>query len=260
MTIETSQHGAVLLVTINRAEAMNCLDQDTNERLSLVWKAFEADPSLLVAVLTGAGNRAFSAGADLRTFIPAFRERVLEGDESAVWNFGGGLARGMNISKPIIAAINGHALAGGLEMALACDIRLCSPNATFSLAEAKWALVPGAGGTQRLPRAIPMTHAMEMLMTGDPINAELAERIGLVSRVVPQEELLPEALRVAQRIAENGPLAVGAIKRLVQMAVTDPLNGMEAEHEALLQVMKSEDASEGPRAFQEKRQPRYSGK
>lgn len=259
MTVKTLRADHVLQVTIDREQAMNSIDEDTNRRLADVWSEFEHEPDLRAAVLTGAGSKAFCAGADLTTLIPSFREKVLK-QEPATWEFGGGLARGRTLSKPIVAAINGHALAGGLEMALACEIRLCAPNATFSLAEVKWALIPGAGGSQRLPRTIPMTHAMEMLLTGDPIDAETAARIGLVSRIVPPDRLLPHAMELAKKIAQRGPLAVAAIKRLAYHAIGEETTGMEMEHDLLLQVMRSEDAAEGPRAFVEKRAPQYHGR
>jgi enoyl-CoA hydratase/carnithine racemase len=259
VTVRITRADHMLQITIERQQAMNSIDEDTNGRLAEIWSEFESDPGLRAAVLTGAGSKAFCAGADLSTLIPSFRKKVLDGEE-VTWAFGGGLARGLELTKPVIAAINGHALAGGLELALACDIRLCSPNATFSLAEVKWALIPGAGGTQRLPRTIPMTHAMEMLLTGDPIDAETAMRIGLVSRIVPQDTLLSDAMALAKKIAERGPLAVACIKRLAYHAIGADQAGMDLEHRLLLQVMRSEDAAEGTRSFLEKRAPRYVGK
>lgn len=259
MTVTTVRADGVLQITIDRPGSMNSLDEQTDDLLANVWKDFEGDDELRVAVITGAGPKAFCAGADLATLIPSFRQKVLDGQD-VTWAFGGGLARGLDLSKPVIAAINGHALAGGLEIALACDIRLCSPNATFSLAEVKWALIPGAGGTQRLPLVVPMTHAMEMLLTGDPIEAETAVRIGLVSRIVSQEALLPEAMALAKKIAQRGPLAVRAIKKLAYVAAGSSSGGMGLEHDLLLQIMRSQDAAEGSRSFVEKRAPRYLGK
>jgi len=191
--------GPVGIATVNRPEAMNAIDSATNSQLQDVWRQFDADPALRVAVITGAGDRAFCAGADLKQLIPEIRERTRRGVDQ-VWN-SGGLTRGFRTDKPIIAAINGHCLAGGLELALACDIRVCSPNARFGLSEVRWAIIPGAGGTQRLPRAVPVGIAMEMILTGEPIDAEEAYRVGLVNRVVPLPELLPAALRPAETIA-----------------------------------------------------------
>lgn len=256
MSIRTETVGRVLVVTIDRPNAMNALDPPTNDAMRSVWQVFETNSDLRVAVLTGCGRKAFSAGADLKAFVPSFRAKVLAGDDDLVWDLGGGLARGLNLTKPVIAAINGHALAGGLEMALACDIRVCSPNATFALTEPRLGLCPGAGGSQRLPRMIPLSMAMEMLLSGDPIDAETALRVGLVNRVVPAEELVKACTSLAQRIAERGPLAVTMIKRLVYEGLRAGLErGLECEHEAFFHLMRTEDGAEGYAAFAEKRPP-----
>ena len=259
MPIRTATQGSILEVTIDRPEAMNALDAPANRELRDTWKRFAAAPDLHVAILTGAGDKAFCAGADLKTLIPAYRQAALTGGETD-WHFGGGLARGLDLSKPIIAAVNGHCLAGGLEMALACDIRICSPNATFGLAEVKWAIIPGAGGTQRLPRAVPLGMALQMILTGDPIDAGEALRVGLVNRIVALEELLPTAHEIAGRIAARGPLAVRAAKRAVVEGLGKSLAaGMELELALFREVSRSEDAQEGPRAFAERRLPHYKG-
>ena len=260
MAIIATVMGPLLEVTIDRPEAMNALDAAANAELGRIWRRFNGDSALQVAILTGSGDKAFSAGADLKTLIPSYREGAL-GQQTVDWHFGGGLARGLEIEKPIIAAINGHCLAGGLEMALACDIRLCSPNATFGLAEVKWAIIPGAGGTQRLPRAVPLSMAMEMILSGDPINAAEALRIGLVNRILPLGELMPAARELGQRIAARGPLAVRAAKRAVSEGLAQGLAaGMALEDALFRQVAASEDAKEGPRAFAEKRVPVYRGR
>ena len=248
----------VAVLTIDRPEARNALDPEHQQALGDAVAAFEADDELLVAVLTGAGDTTFSAGADLKRLIPTYRDRVRAGEDPP-WNFGGFTAT--ERAKPLIAAVNGHALAGGLEMALACDIRVCSDNATFGLAETKWAIIPGAGGTVRLPRAVPLGLAMEMILSGEPIDAAEAHRVGLVNRVVALEELVPTALRIARGIADRGPLAV----REARARVLDGLGlehdeAMAREHEAFLRVMRTDDALEGPAAFAEKRPPRYRGR
>ena len=254
MTIVTRTDGATLEITMDRPRAMNCLDAEANAELHRTWHRFNADPSLHVAILTGAGDKAFSAGADLKTLIPAY-------DGQADWNFGGGLARGLVIEKPLIAAVNGHCLAGGLEMALACDIRICSPNARFGLAEVKWAIIPGAGGTQRLPRSVPLGMALEMIMTGDPIDAQEALRIGLVNRIVPLPDLMSSARELAARIASRGPLAVRAARNSIYHGLAHGMEaGMQYEHERFREVAKSEDAKEGPRAFAEKRPPAFEAR
>jgi len=260
MTILAKITGPLLEVTIDRPEAMNALDAAANAELGRVWRHFNEDPALRVAVLTGAGDKAFSAGADLKTLIPSYREGAL-GQAEVDWHFGGGLARGLEIEKPVIAAVNGHCLAGGLEMALACDIRLCSPNATFGLAEVKWAIIPGAGGTQRLPRAIPLGLALEMILSGDPIDAAEAFRVGLVNRILPLDQLLPTARELAGRIAARGPLAVRAAKRAALEGLARGMAaGMAFEDKLFREVAASEDAREGPLAFAEKRVPRYQGR
>ena len=247
----------VLVITIDRPEARNALDPEHQQALGDAVAAFEADDARAVAVLTGAGPT-FSAGADLKTLIPAYRDAVRAGEDPP-WNFGGFTATVRH--KPLLAAVNGHALAGGLEMALACDIRIAGPDATFGLAETKWALIPGAGGTVRLPRAVPPSLAMEMILSGDPIDAAEAHRVGLVNRVVPTADLLDTALELARRIASRGPLAV----RLARERVLDGLShdhdtAMAREHEAFLVAMRSDDAVEGPTAFAERRAPHYRGR
>lgn len=260
MTISTTVNGAVLEVTIDRPKVMNSLDAEANAELRKVWLRLNEDSSLYAAILTGAGDRSFSAGADLRTLIPAFSQSART-KQPLDWEFGGGLARGLVLKKPVIAAVNGHCLAGGLEMALACDIRICSPNATFGLAEVKWAIIPGAGGTQRLPRAVPLGMAMEMILTGDPIDANEALRIGLVNRVLPLEQLLPSARELAQRIAARAPFAVQAAKKSVFFGLARGFDlGMELENDLLREAGATDDAIEGTRAFMEKRQPKYCGR
>lgn len=259
MSIDVEVSRSVMLITINRPEAMNALDAAANQELGEVWDRFSASADVHVAVLTGKGDKSFSAGADLKSLIPAQRAAVKSGN-TTTWGFGGGLARGRVLTKPVIAAVNGHCLAGGLEMALACDIRICSPNAKFGLAEVKWAIIPGAGGTQRLPRAIPLGMAMEMILTGDPIDASEALRVGLVNRIVPQNELVGSALELAGRIAARGPLAVRGARRAIYNGLgRDFEAGMAFEEFIFNEVMRTEDAAEGPRAFAEKRAPNFKG-
>lgn len=255
MSIDVERDGHVAVITINRPEASNALDPAHDEALGAAVAGFEADEQLRVAVLTGAGDTVFSAGADLKTLIPAFRDRVRAG-ETPPWNFGGFTAHAR--TKPMIAAVNGHALAGGCEMALACDIRLASPNATIGLAETRWALIPGAGGTVRLPRAVPLGLAMEMILTGDPIDAAEAHRVGLVNRVVPAQSLRGEALALAHRIAARGPVAVRAARASVLEGLgADEATAMANEFRHFVGVLRTDDAVEGSTAFTEKRDPVY---
>ena len=259
MPIRYEVDDAVVVITIDRPQAMNALDPEHNDALTEAFARYEDDESLRAAVLTGAGEKAFSAGLDLRTFVPPYRDAFRRGEDPP-WILGGITADADN-GKPKIAAVNGHALAGGLEMALACDIRYASPNASFGLAETKWAIIPGAGGSQRLPRAIPLGPAMEMIMSGEPIGADDALRWGLVNRVVPIDELLPTALAVAHSIAAKGPLAVRAAKTSVLEGLSVGLaEGLERERRRFAEIMRTDDAIEGATAFSEKRAPIYKGR
>ena len=258
MPIRYEASGAVVIITIDRPEAMNALDPAHNEALTGAFERFEREDSARVAVLTGAGNAAFSAGADLRRLIPPFHDAVRAGG-SPPWALGGITDKAIN--KPTIAAVNGHALAGGLELALACDIRIASVNATFGLAETKWGLIPGAGGTQRLPQVVPLGPAMEMILTGEPIDAGQALRWGLVNRVLPSDRLLPEAIAMASTVAARGPLAVRAARAAVVEGLGCALaDGLGLERKHFLDIMRTGDAVEGARAFAEKRPPQFEGK
>lgn len=259
MPIRYDVTGAVVVITIDRPEAMNALDPEHNDALAAAFARYEEDDSLRAAVLTGAGGKAFSAGADLKRLIPPFRDAVRAG-QSPPWVIGG-ITAATEGRKPKIAAVNGHALAGGLELALACDLRLASANATFGLAETRWAIIPGAGGTQRLPRAIPLGPAMEMILTGDPVGAEDALRWGLVNRILPRDRLLPAAIEVAAAIAARGPLAVVAARRCVLAGLDLGLTaGLELERREFLEIMRTDDAVEGATSFSEKRAPVYKGR
>jgi enoyl-CoA hydratase/carnithine racemase len=259
MSIDYEIDGRVARITINRPQTMNAIDSSHNAELAQAWRRLNEDGEVRVGVLTGAGARAFCAGADLKELIPAHHRAVRAGLRDP-WSMGG-MTFEPHFGKPMIAAVNGHALAGGLELALACDIRICSPNATFGLAETKWALIPGAGGTQRLPRTVPLGWAMEMILTGDSIDAETAFRIGLVNRVLPQGELLDAAMRLAAAIARRGPLAVTAARRAILEGLTLGLaGGLNNEREIFFEIMKSEDAIEGARSFAEKRDPKFHGR
>jgi E-phenylitaconyl-CoA hydratase len=256
MAIIFERNGPVATITLNRPEKMNALDPATYEEITQAFADIERDRDILVGIITGAGDRAFTAGADLKLMHTGDESGGGGGGEWAPWrpdrwDFG------LTTSKPLIAAVNGYALAGGLELALICDIRIASPNAIFGTPEVKWNLLHGFGA-YRLPRIISLSHAMEMLLTGEFIDAETALRIGLISRIVPTDELIPEAERVAGRIAANGPMAVRMTKELV-------LNGLTAtpgEHFRLMKeyyarVDATADQAEGLQAFREKRAPNY---
>lgn len=257
MSIDFERRGAIALVTINRPDAMNALDVEHDRALAEVWKEFEADATLLVAVLTGAGDRAFCSGGDLKTYMPWRRDLALHGTESTI-SFGG-MTLADEITKPVIAAIQGHCIAGGLELAMVCDVRICTGDAKFGLAEVRWGVLPGGGGTQRLPRLIPIGCALEMILTGEAIGAERAERIGLVNRIVTADVLLDEAFVIAERIAANGPLAVKAAKWAVLHGLDRSLgDGLALEGALQKQLLQSADAEEGLRAFAERRRPVYA--
>lgn len=261
--IKTATDGAVLTVTIDRPAARNALSRAMSVELVAAWVAFRDDPALRVAVITGAGETAFCAGADLKevaAFYAAMTpiERRDRGEREPGL---GGLTRNLDVGKPVIAAINGHCLAGGLEIALACDLRVAAEHATFGLPEVRRGIIPGAGGTQRLPRLIPEAVALELLLTGDPIDATTAHRLGLVNRVVPAAELADAANELAQRIAANAPLAVQAIRAAVRNGRQLPLvEALRIEQFYAEPVRATADAREGIQAFIEKRPPRFEGK
>jgi E-phenylitaconyl-CoA hydratase len=248
----------IATVTLNRPEAMNSLDPDTLNELNNAFQRANADDDVRVVVLTGAGDRAFCTGSDLKKTMPpkeSFAELTF-GKPKWLYPF-----VGIEIDKPAICAVNGYALAGGMELALTCDIRIASTNAQFAQSEVCVGSIPAAGGTQRLSRTVGRSDAMLMMLTGDRIDAEQALRIGLVSRVVPPEALARTAREIAQRIAANAPLAVRAVKRLVRDGLDLPLlAGIQLEQFALGLLRDTEDRIEGRRAFQEKRPPSYRGR
>jgi enoyl-CoA hydratase/carnithine racemase len=260
MPIIFEKREKIAIITINRPEAMNSIDPETSEELSRAWMDFRDDPQLWVAIFTGVGDRAFSAGADLKKMIP-FLAR-LSPIERREWEEKypglGGITRGLNIWKPIIAAINGFCLAGGLEMALACDLRVAADHSTFGFMEVSRGIIPGAGGTQRLPRTIPLGRAMEMILTAERINAEEALRLGLVNRIVPLSQLMDTAMEMAAAILKNAPLAVRAAKEAILRGLDIGLEeGLRLESVLQSYLLTTADAVEGPRAFAEKRPARF---
>ena len=255
--VKTVQDG-VAIVTLNRPEAMNSIDPESNEQLLAIWDQVSSDEEIRVVVLTGAGERAFCTGADLKKTMPpadsAARQVFRAGTRHS--NFGT-----LQTDKPVIAAINGYALGGGLELALLADIRICSENAQFGLPEVRVGSIPGAGGTQRLIRAVGQSDAMWMLLTGDRIDANEALRIGLVSKVVPLSALQQTAINLARAMAANAPLAMTAAKRLAMTGRELPLaGGLELERQAFGVLRDSEDRLEGRRAFAGKRAPVFRGR
>jgi len=253
----------IAILTINRPEAMNSLDRETLDQLNMAWIDFRDDPDLWVAIITGAGDKAFCAGADLKGIGEYYSSMTpIERKEKAEKGPGvGGITRNLEIWKPIIAAINGHCLAGGLEIALACDIRIAAETATFGLTEVSLGIMQGAGGTQRLPRLISLAKSLEMILCAERIDAQEALKIGLVNSVVPLEEVFAEAVRTAERICKNAPLAVRAAKEAIYRGLEFPLaEGLRLEQFLAEPIRQTEDAKEGPRAFSEKREPQFRGK
>ncbi len=253
--IRYEKEGQVAVITLDRADRLNAVDGKTSQELLEAWEDFRGDDSLRVAILTGMGEKAFCTGMDLVATASGDNQF---GAEAVAF---GGFTKRFTVYKPIIAAINGFCLAGGLELALACDIRICTTEARFGFPEVRWAIMPGAGGTQRLPRAIPQAWANYMILTGDQIDAATASSIGLVSHVVPREELMDRARQIAATICERGPLAVRAAKEAIIRGQDMPLDhGLEFEDLAFIRLQASDDAKEGPRAFAEKRKPNYTGR
>lgn len=248
--------GAVAVLTINREPQLNAINAQTSSEMYRAWEDFRDDDNLRVAILTGMGQKSFSTGMDL--VATAKGENQFEGGRPVPF---GGFTKRMPIYKPIIAAINGFCLAGGMELALACDIRICTPEARFGLPEVRWAIMPGAGGTQRMPRAIPQAWANYLILTAEQIDAETALRAGLVSHIVPKDELMDRAHQIANTICERGPLAVRAAKEAISRGLDMPLDhGLAFEDLLLGRLMATQDAKEGPRAFAEKRKPEYQGR
>lgn len=248
--------GHVATITLNRPEAMNSIDPETRAELAETCARIDSDPNIRVAILTGAGDRAFCTGADLKKTLPpaeTFAQLSFgEGGETSMARFG--------ISKPMIAAINGYCVGGGLELALTCDILIASEGARFSVPEVRIGSIPGAGGTQRLPRRIGWSDAMLMLLTGDQFDADEALRMGLVSKVVSSAELLDVANNIAARIARNAPLSVRAVKHLAQMGQDMSLeHGIDTEYYVWGTLRDTQDRIEGRVAFAEKRAPVFRG-
>lgn len=245
----------VAVVTLNRPDVHNAVDEATRVQLAAVMATVAADPAIGVVVLTGAGSRAFSAGMDLREFATTpmsvtARRRQRRARANPLADF----------AKPIIAAVNGVAIGFGLELVLQCDIVIAAENATFALAEVRRGIIPGGGGTQRLARRIGQGRAMEMILTGRTVDAELALRYGLLEYVVPAEELMARAQALSREILVNAPVAVQLAREAVRRGIEMPLaDGLRLEEDLLAVAMGTQDSREGPEAFAQKRLPLWRG-
>ena len=256
MAIDYKKEGRIAIFTIDRPEAMNAMNMEAVRELHEAMVDFRDDPDLWVGIITGAGEKAFCAGADIKDTLPFMKEHR---DEP--WATPATPMRGLELWKPLIAAINGLTLGGGLEIALACDIRIASENARLGTPEVTLGLIPGWGGTQRLPRMLPWCKAAEILLMGRPIDAQEAYRIGLVNKVVPLEQLMPTAREWAEVICQAGPLAVRAAKEAMLRGCSFTLEeGLRLENSLEAYLLGTEDFAEGTRAFAEKRKPVYKAK
>lgn len=248
----------VVTITLNRPEVLNALTSETFREIEDVLDAIADDVEVRVVILTGAGNRAFAAGADIAG-LQAF-DTAQEGYEhsKAAHRL---LAKFQALPKPVIAAVNGYALGGGCELAMSADIILASENAKFGQPEVNLGIIPGFGGTQRLPRLVGRTKALEMILTGEHISAQEAHAIGLVNRVVSADKLLETARTMAQTIAKKAPLAVAFAKRAVYEGLeTSPRVGNDMEMTYFGLAVGTADRKEGTTAFLEKRKPEWQGK
>lgn len=260
--IRYEKHGKVRLIVIDRVDTMNSLDFAANDRLIAAWREFDADEEANVAVITGAGDKAFCAGADLKTYTlafartaaPEFRKRFTNGPGI------GGITRNLDIYKPIVAAVNGYAISGGFEIALACDIRFCSPNAEFALQDVRWGFHACDGGLIRLPQIVGLGHAMEIILSGERLNADDAFRMGLVNRVHPQKELLEKTMAYADKLASRAPLPQRFAKEVIKRTVGMPMDeALWIESRSFYDVGRTQDLEEGLQSFKDKRDARFKG-
>lgn len=258
MPIHYEQDGTIVTITIDRPEAHNALDEEHSAALSQAFERFRNDATAHVAILTGSGPRAFCAGGDLKRMLPARRSSALAG--GGLGPSLGGITRAPLIEKPLIAAINGDCIGGGLEIALCCDLRLAVPHARFGFPEVRWGILPGAGGTQRLPRTIGISRALHLLLTGALITAEQALAWGLITSTIPASSLREEALQLAHHLASLAPLALRALKHAIYEGIEQPLpTGLQLEEELATTILQTADAAEGLHAFAEKRSAHFHG-
>jgi enoyl-CoA hydratase len=251
------ERGAVTVLTVNRTEVLNALNRATLEEIADCVRRFADDEGRRALIVTGAGEKSFVSGADIQE-LAALDARAAE-DTS---RFGQGVFDALARStRPVIAAVNGYAFGGGCELALACHLRLAAENAVFGLPEVGLGIIPGYGGTQRLPRLVGLGRALELVLTGRRVKADEAERLGLVNAVVPREQLLDRALQLAESILKNGPLAVSAALEVVTRGMSVPLDdGLRLESAQFGLLAASQDMHEGMKAFLEKRPAGFRGR
>jgi enoyl-CoA hydratase/carnithine racemase len=249
MVVDYKKQGRIAIITMNRPEALNAISKQMQHEMNEIMTDFRDAPDLWVGIITGAGDRAFSAGADIKEFGTGPLGAMLV------------TIRADQIWKPFIAAINGLALGGGLEIAMECDLRIAAEHARFGQPEVNIGFMPAGGGSQRLPRFVPRALAAEMLLTGQQIDAREAYRIGLVNRVVPLDQLMPTAMELAETICQKGPLGVMATKEAMIRGHSLPLeDGLQLEKDLANRIRDTEDFTEGTKAFVEKRKPVYKAK
>lgn len=257
MAIDFTLENHVATITINRPERMNAMDAEHYAGLSRAWERVRDDPEVRVAIVTGAGEKSFSVGADLKSFLtrqPPLGELMLTQKDQL-------LNRGLEVWKPVVAAVNGYCIGGGMTLLLATDLRVCAEHATFSVSEVKRGVFPANGGTQRIAQQLPHPIAMELLLLGDTFDAQTALRWGLVNKVVKSGELMDHAREYAERLARNAPLAVQSAKELaLRSRDVDLATGLRMEQVMLRLLQNTEDVAEGTKAFAEKRQPAFTGR
>ncbi len=258
MGLDYEKMGHIAIFTINRPESMNTQNLEIFARFQETMKDFKDDPDLQVAIITGSGDKAFCAGADIKETLPHIREH--RNDQDADLS-AGTIIRDLEVWKPFIAAVNGIAYGGGFELALACDIRLASENARFGQLETSIGAMPGGGGIQRLTRSIPRCKAAEILLMAKIIDAQEAYRIGLINAVVPLKQLMPTAIEWAERICQLAPLAIRATKEaMIRGSDMSLQNGLALDKLLFEKISTTEDFEEGIISFSEKRKPIFKGK
>lgn len=254
--LTTVKRGRIAIFTLNRPEKYNALNPALIQALEEAMLDFMEDPDLYVGILTGSGGKAFCSGADVTEWLP-----FVKATADRPWRIPRTPMRGLYVTKPLIAAVNGLAYGGGGELALACDLRIAAEHASFRWPEPSLGLLPRFGGTQRLPRIIGYGRAMQILLTNEKVDAQTALQIGLVNQVVPAEQLLDAALQAAEKICQLAPLAVRSIKQCLSQGYDMPLrDGLALENTLGMALYQTEDYLEGGRAFQEKRPPQFQGK